>query len=155
MTPFTVRRAVTAEDRERAHALRHEVFVGEEGVPEALERDAADETADHVVAADAAGRVVATGRLVRLDVNTGKVGRMAVAREVRGRGAGALVLAELERIARERGLATIVLHAQASARGFYDRLGYAAEGPAFEEAGIEHVLMRKSLAAAPTRPSGS
>jgi predicted GNAT family N-acyltransferase len=70
---------------------------------------------------------------------------MAVARGARGRGAGRVVLAELERVARERGMAEVVLHAQLSARGFYDRLGYAAEGPVFEEAGIEHVAMRKRL----------
>jgi predicted GNAT family N-acyltransferase len=136
----------TVEDRERAHALRRDVFIVEQGVPAALERDAADAAADHVLALDAAGRAVATGRLVRVDADSGKVGRMAVARELRGKGAGRAVLAELERIAAERGMTTVILHAQLSARGFYDRLGYAAEGPLFEEAGIEHVCMRKKLA---------
>jgi predicted GNAT family N-acyltransferase len=142
---YTVRRVEGGEERERAFALRRQVFVVEQGVPAALEYDAYDADADHVVALDPSGRVVATGRLVRLDANTGKVGRMAVARAERGRGAGRLVLAELEQAARERGMAEVVLHAQLSARGFYDRLGYAAEGPVFEEAGIEHVAMRKRL----------
>jgi predicted GNAT family N-acyltransferase len=142
---FSVRRVTDPADRELAHALRHEVFVVEQRVPAALERDPQDTTADHVLALDAAGRAVATGRLVRVDANTGKVGRMAVTREVRGKGAGRLVLAELERIARERGMTDVVLHAQTSAKGFYDRLGYEAEGPLFEEAGIEHVTMRKRL----------
>jgi predicted GNAT family N-acyltransferase len=143
--PFTARRVRTPAEREQALALRHAVFVVEQGVPAELEPDAADAGADHVLVADPAGKVVATGRLVRLDAGTGKVGRMAVARGARGRGAGRVVLAELERVARERGMAEVVLHAQLSARGFYDRLGYAAEGPVFEEAGIEHVAMRKRL----------
>ena len=143
---FTVLRVATEDERERAYALRHEVFVVEQGVPADVERDVLDATADHVLARDGAGRAVATGRLVRVDAGTGKIGRMAVARDVRGQGAGAAVLAELERVAAERGLESIVLHAQTSARGFYDRKGYVAEGPLFEEAGLEHVTMRKRLA---------
>lgn len=142
---YRVKRVETSEDRAMAFALRHEVFVVEQGVPEELERDEHDDDAHHVVARDAAGTVVATGRLVELPGRVGKVGRMAVARAERGRGAGAAVLAELEAIARERGLREIVLHAQLSAKGFYDRTGYRAEGDEFEEAGIAHVLMRKRL----------
>jgi predicted GNAT family N-acyltransferase len=144
--PFTVRRALTRSDRDAAFELRREVFVREQHVPEEIELDDHDATADHVVAVDENGRVVATGRLVLLDGATGKVGRMAVARPVRGQGAGAAVLAELERIAREeRRLGAIVLHAQLSAKGFYDRTGYLSEGEVFEEAGIDHVAMRKRL----------
>jgi predicted GNAT family N-acyltransferase len=142
---YRVKRVGTDEERARAYALRHEVFVVEQAVPEDLERDEHDESADHVVAEDAAGRLVATGRLVQLDARVGKVGRMAVVRSERGRGAGAAVLTELERLARERGLTEVLLHAQLSARGFYDRAGYLAEGDEFEEAGIGHVAMRKRL----------
>jgi predicted GNAT family N-acyltransferase len=144
--PFTVRRALSESDRAAALALRREVFVREQHVPEEIELDDHDATADHVVAVDESGRVVATGRLVLLDGATGKVGRMAVAKPIRGRGAGTAVLAELERIAREeRRVDSIVLHAQLSAKGFYDRTGYLAEGEVFEEAGIDHLQMRKRL----------
>lgn len=142
---YRVKRVETAEDLERAYALRHEVFVEEQAVPVELERDEHDGTADHVIAEDDAGRLVATGRLVVLDGRVGKVGRMAVSRQARGRGAGAAVLAELERIARSKQLDEILLHAQLTARGFYDRAGYAAQGEEFEEAGIGHVAMRKRL----------
>ncbi len=143
--PFTLRRVTSTQDREAAYALRREVFVVEQHVPEEIELDEHDPSAEHVVAVDGQGRCVATGRLVRLDPATGKVGRMAVAAPLRGRGAGAAVLGELERIARERGLAEIVLHAQLTAKGFYDRAGYLPEGPEFDEAGIRHVAMRKRL----------
>jgi predicted GNAT family N-acyltransferase len=142
---FEIRRVREASDREQAYALRNIVFVEEQRVPVELERDEQDRDADHVVAVDSAGRCVATGRLVVLDARTGKVGRMAVAAAVRGRGAGRAVLEELERIAAERGLSEIVLHAQLSARGFYDRAGYLPEGDVFEEAGIAHLSMRKRL----------
>jgi predicted GNAT family N-acyltransferase len=146
---YAVRTIGTAEERAAAYALRHEVFVVEQRVPPDLERDPQDEGADHAGAWDRSGRLVATGRLVRLDAHRGKIGRMAVVRGERGKGAGRLVLAELERIARERGMREVVLHAQLSARGFYDRLGYVVEGPVFEEAGIDHVAMHKPLGASP------
>jgi len=38
-----------------------------------------------------------------------------------------------------------MLHAQRSAERFYARLGYLPEGEPFEEAGIAHQEMRKSL----------
>jgi predicted GNAT family N-acyltransferase len=58
---------------------------------------------------------------------------------------GSLLLAELEAEARRRRLTGILMHAQLYAIGFYRRHGYEPIGPVFEEAGIEHVEMRKRL----------
>jgi predicted GNAT family N-acyltransferase len=60
---------------------------------------------------------------------------------------GALLLAALEAQARAEGLGVVELHAQVHAQPFYARLGYLPEGPVFEEAGIEHVVMVKRLRA--------
>ena len=58
-------------------ALRLEVFVQEQGVPEEKELDALDEAALHVIAWD--GReVVGTGRLVLLFDGEAQIGRMAI-----------------------------------------------------------------------------
>ncbi|HZZ84199.1 MAG TPA: GNAT family N-acetyltransferase [Anaeromyxobacteraceae bacterium] len=135
----------TPAEREASRELRRRVFVEEQRVPPELEYDALDETADHVLALDEAGACVGTGRLVTQSPGVGRVGRMAVEARCRGGGIGAKVLAELERLARARGLAEIVLHAQVHAQPFYDRAGYLPEGDRFEEAGIAHVSMRKRL----------
>ncbi len=126
-------------------ALRHEVFVVGQGVPEDLEHDPRDPGYDHAVAR-LDGRVVGTGRLLP----DGTVGRMAVADDVRGRGIGAAVLAALEQRAAQRGLAEVTLHAQVHAVGFYERAGYVAFTGCYLEAGIEHVSMRKSLTREPS-----
>jgi predicted GNAT family N-acyltransferase len=125
--------------------LRTRVFVGEQGVPPEIEQDAADATAVHVVSRNVAGRVVATGRLLLRDDRTASIGRMAADASVRGRGHGAAVLAELHRQAILRGMTEVELHAQVTARGFYERAGYAAVGEEYEEAGIRHVTMRRRL----------
>jgi predicted GNAT family N-acyltransferase len=125
-------------------ALRHAVFCAEQGVPEELERDAEDATALHVVAVDR-GRVVATCRLLGAG-RTVRLGRMAVDRALRRRGVGAALLDAAHAIAAERGASAVLIHAQTSALGFWERAGYVAEGPEFEEAGIAHVAMRRALA---------
>jgi predicted GNAT family N-acyltransferase len=114
-------------------------------VPPEIEQDAADAGAVHVLSRDADGRVVATGRLLLRDDGTATIGRMAADASVRGRGHGAAVLAELHRQAVLRGVPEIELHAQVTARGFYERAGYRAVGGEYEEAGIAHITMRRRL----------
>ena len=131
-------------DLPAAMDVRRLVFVVEQAVPPDIERDGDDATADHAVAL-LDGRVVGTARLVSLG-RVGVLGRMAVLPEARGRGVGDRLLRLIERRAAERGLTAVELHAQLHARGFYERAGYAADGPEYDEAGIPHVTMRKRLA---------
>ena len=70
---------------------------------------------------------------------------MAADASVRGRGHGAAVLDELHRQAVLRGVTAVELHAQVTARRFYERAGYTAVGHEYEEAGIAHVTMRRAL----------
>jgi predicted GNAT family N-acyltransferase len=138
-----VRRATDA-DLEAALALRRRVFCEEQGVPEELELDGRDADALHLVAVDASGAVVGTCRLRRRG-STAILQRMAVARDERGRGVGARLLALAHAEAEAAGAREVELHAQDGARDFYARAGYRAEGPEFEEAGLAHVLMRRAL----------
>ncbi|MCZ2857038.1 GNAT family N-acetyltransferase [Blastococcus sp. VKM Ac-2987] len=146
--PSPTAQVATAADWPEVAALRTRVFVDEQGVPPEIEQDAADATAVHVLSRDDAGRVVATGRLL-VDGATARIGRMAAAAEVRGRGHGAAVLDELHRQATRLGATGVELHAQLPARRFYERAGYAAVGEVYEEAGIAHVTMRRELGRGP------
>jgi predicted GNAT family N-acyltransferase len=133
-------------DRAEIAALRTRVFVEEQGVPPEIEQDDADAWAVHVLSRDDGGRVVATGRLL-VRGTAASIGRMAADATVRGRGHGAAVLEELHRQAALRGVTEIELHAQVAARRFYERAGYTAIGDEYEEAGIAHVTMRRTLCA--------
>ncbi len=139
--------SVTTEDPRliaQASALRAAVFTGEQGVDPAIEVDGRDAEAVHLVAVEGE-RVLATARL--LDAGgSAVVGRVAVRRELRGRGIGAAVMRAAERAALDRGLLTVELHAQVDVEAFYRRLGYTTPvGEHFLEAGIEHVTMRRRL----------
>ncbi len=125
---------------ERAAALRHEVFVEEQGVPIELELDEYDAVAVHALALEG-GTPIGTGRLLP----DAHIGRMAVRHSHRGQGVGGLLLGALVEEARRRGDASVVLAAQCHAQGFYRGHGFRAEGQVFMDAGIEHVLMRKIL----------
>ena len=128
-----------------AQAIRTAVFVDEQKVPLALERDAADIDAVHALARNRLGLAVGTGRLLAADApgHPARIGRMAVSRGLRGANIGREMLEALMAAAGRRGDAQVTLHAQASAIGFYRRAGFAAHGEPFEEAGIGHLEMRR------------
>ena len=124
-----------------AGAIRTAVFVQEQRIPKELEWDEADAVAVHAVAYNRLGRPVATGRLLPTEAGVARIGRMAVDRTLRGSRLGRDVLFALMDAARARGDAEVMLHAQQSAIGFYQRLGYQNRGEPFEEAGIPHQEM--------------
>ena len=132
------------QEMEGAYALRHQVFVEEQGVDPDLERDSLDRQAVHAVAVNS-NMVVGTGRLIMDSPMSGVIGRMAVQAPLRRQGLGSRVLSFLEDEARSRGLRQITLHAQLYIGQFYTRHGYREEGTRFMEAGIQHIQMVKEL----------
>ncbi|WP_018545615.1 GNAT family N-acetyltransferase [Streptomyces sp. LaPpAH-108] len=153
-TPYTVRVAEDPADREACFAVRKEVFVAEQGVPEDLEYDAHDAGAVHVLALRADGTPLGAGRLLHgaaavghtgADASVGSLGRLAVTSAARGLGVGAALVRAVEDAARALGLTAVDLHAQTHALGFYERLGYTPYGPEFMDAGIPHRAMRRTL----------
>lgn len=129
-------------EKARVHAapIRLTVFVEEQGVPLDIELDAQDPRSIHVVAFEDE-KPVATGRLLP----DGHIGRMAVLKEWRRRGIGALMLQALVERAKERGYAEVALSAQVHAVPFYRAHGFVPEGDEYLEAGIRHQAMKRRL----------
>jgi predicted GNAT family N-acyltransferase len=124
-------------------ALRRQVFVVEQGVPEDMEIDEHDSSAVHL-AAVSAGHVIGTLRIV-FNGHAAKIGRVAVSASSRKQGLGRELMEFAAAFVLRCGAEEINLAAQRSAREFYERLGYKEEGPVFDDAGLPHVMMRKSL----------
>jgi predicted GNAT family N-acyltransferase len=141
---FSVRLCNWDEARVEARRIRELVFVHEQGVPLALEMDDQDAHCDHALALSADGSTVGTGRLLP----DGHIGRMAVLKEWRGEGVGAMLLQALIERARQRGDASVRLNAQTYVTGFYRRFGFEVSGAEFIEAGIPHVAMQRDLSSA-------
>ncbi|SIQ06216.1 ElaA protein [Paracoccus thiocyanatus] len=132
-------------DLETCRAIRHAVFVTEQSVPEAEEWDGRDGEAIHLLARDASGAAVGTARIL-VQGATGKIGRVAVLRSARGTGIGAaLIRAALAELRALPGLTRAKLGAQTHAIGFYEKLGFAAYGPEYDDAGIPHRDMARDL----------
>ena len=124
-----------------AFALRREVFVIEQQIPEAEEFDADDLTATHLVAI-AAGNVVGTLRII-WNAEHVKLGRVVVARSWRGKGISKQLLQHAMQLARERGESRFYLTAQHDKLGVYQGLGFVAFGEPFDDgSGILHLAMK-------------
>jgi len=123
-----------------AFALRREVFVWEQKVPEAEENDADDLTATHFVAI-AGGEVVGTLRLIDKPEHI-KIGRVAVRQSFRGHGIAKQLMAAAMAHARSQGRDRFYLTAQSDKLGMYEKLGFAAFGPEFQDGGMPHRAMR-------------
>ena len=138
-----VRLASSAADVEACLRLRWTVFVEEQGVRPSDERDAHDHAdAVHALAA-IDGVPCGAGRFVFVEPGVARIQRMAVIDDARGRGVGGALLKFLETEAKKRGATRFTLGAQLHARGFYEKAGYQAHGPVFDDAGIPHVAMEK------------
>ncbi len=137
-----VRDADFAADYASIHHIRQTVFIDEQRVPAELEFDERDEVCRHVIAFDG-GTAVGTGRL---DIDYGgKIGRVGVVATHRKCGVGRAIMQRLHELAREARQQRLWCHAQLTAAPFYEGLGYTRVGPAFEEAGIDHVRMECEL----------
>jgi len=133
-------------DKEDAiRLIRNAVFVEEQGVPIDEEFDDDDHECVHVIVIRDA-QPIGTGRL-RPD---GRIGRIAVLEQERGRGIGKAILVALEQYAKESSLERLWAHAQVQALGLYEGLGYCVDGESFMEAGISHKRIHK-----PINPNGT
>lgn len=138
---FDVRLTDWARDSSKLAAVRREVFIVEQRIDESLEWDAADATSVHALAEDREGNAIGCGRLLP----DGAIGRMAVRAKWRNRRVGSALLACLIECSRDRGDTSVKLNAQVSAIAFYERHGFASVGAPFEEAGIAHQAMERTI----------
>ena len=120
-----------------AFFIRKTVFVEEQQVPEELELDDDDPRAIHVLA-KLNSQPIGTARLVELENGHAQIGRMAVLETYRDQGIGQQILKKLLLYAQEKGITSLVLHSQVNAIPFYEKMGFIAQGPIYDEAGIPH-----------------
>ncbi|WP_281975407.1 GNAT family N-acetyltransferase [Halobacillus litoralis] len=129
--------------KDDAYHVRRVVFVDEQKVPEELEIDEFDDTAIHLVGYEGE-QPVAASRL-RFVEGYGKLERICVTKEQRGRSYGKQIIKAMEEVIREHGYSKAKLNAQTHAEEFYESIGYLTVSGEFLDAGIPHVTMTKSL----------
>jgi predicted GNAT family N-acyltransferase len=128
----------TAAEIDLVRAIRRAVFVEEQAVPVEVETDGQDGAAEHFLVR-LGSLPVATAR-ARSTAKGWKVERVAVLATQRGSGVGSALIRHVLACAPPG--APVYVHAQESALGFWERAGFVAEGPSFEEGGLSHRWMR-------------
>lgn len=141
---FRVTIVSSPQELEDAFFVRRKVFVEEQGVPLSLELDEFDEKASHFVVYEGESPISA-GRIRETTPGVGKVERVCVLTEYRGKRLGKLMMKALENHGMEQGYEKIVLNAQSYAVPFYENIGYVITSPEFMDADIPHRAMEKKI----------
>ncbi|HSC67273.1 MAG TPA: GNAT family N-acetyltransferase [Cellvibrio sp.] len=125
--------------------IRTDVFMHEQQICAADEWDGLDEHATHFLVRTSTDHTIGCARFLR-EEHDGKslyhIGRVAILKSFRGQGLGheliAFIIDFCKKSAPE---SSIYLHAQTDRQGFYETLGFVAEGDIFMDAGIPHISM--------------
>lgn len=134
MTDFHVSVVSWASANDLLAQIRTEVFILEQKVPVELEWDNLDAHAIHLLAQDGNGNPLGCARIT----DQGKIGRMAVVKDGRGKGIGKALLVAAIEYCRAHHWMDISLSAQTYAIGFYEKAGFVVCSAEYLDAGIPH-----------------
>lgn len=125
--------------------IRMQVFVLERSLALADEFDQND-TSDTIYSVLFDGAVpVATARLLGGEDKVARIGRVATLKEYRGKQLGRQVVKALEDVALEQQAKQLLIHAELTAAGFYEKLGYLKIGEPYEEDGVSCITLEKRI----------
>ncbi len=140
-TDYTIIQADWSSEQADIKLVRETVFMQEQNVSAELEWDGLDDKAIHLLARDDFGKAIGTARLLP----DGHIGRLAVLKPWRSKGIGKALLTRLLGVAKKNKLNKVDLNAQSQAVGFYEKLGFTANGEEFLDANILHQHMEKII----------
>jgi len=104
-----------------------------------------DETDTHLALVDERGEVQACLTLTFDAPTSVKVRQVAVCEAEQGKGLGRKLSEAAEQYASQRGVELLHCNARKAAVPFYERLGFCTVGEEFEEVGIPHFRMEKTI----------
>lgn len=146
LSEFSFVEPITPEDWNLYLQLRWEVLRKPWDQPFSSTTDDQENISFHLLVKDGIGHPAATGRLQFNNTEQGQIRSMAVREDLRSMGLGSVVLGELEKVAKLRGLKEIILDARKEAVAFYEKNGYRTEGDSYILFGvIPHFRMIKKI----------
>lgn len=140
---MTVKIISTKEELHAAFNIRKTVFVDEQQVPVELEIDKFEDEAIHFICSDGE-EYVGASRLRFVD-NYGKLERICVLKNARGKHFGKKLITAMENEIKKQGIAEARLHAQIQVVPLYESVNYIVDSDEFMDANIPHVEMVKKL----------
>ncbi|MDQ0215636.1 putative GNAT family N-acyltransferase [Oikeobacillus pervagus] len=131
------------EELQQVFNVRKTVFVQEQNVSLEEEIDEFEHSAIHFLLKEEE-QALGAGRF-RILNGIGKVERICVLKELRGKGAGKKIMQAIEQYAKNQSIPLLKLNAQMHAIPFYENLGYRVVSEEFLDAGIPHKTMIKEI----------
>lgn len=128
---------------EDAKYIRTAVFVNEQGFCE--EFDTCDNISTHLVLYYDYQPAAVCRFYFDREKEQYYIGRLATIKKYRGKGFGAILVKEAERLIKEKGGRSVVLHSQCQAMPFYEKLGYTPFGESDFDEDCPHQWMKKEL----------
>ncbi len=125
-------------------AIRNEAFVLGRGVPKEIELDGRDGELLHFCMYDGE-KLVSYLRAEDMGNGMMHIGRVATKESERGKGHGRVLFEYLFKYSRENRFKALEVSAVYTAVGFYEKLGFIAEGDYYLETGVNHIYMKKTL----------
>ncbi|TQV84439.1 GNAT family N-acetyltransferase [Aliikangiella coralliicola] len=122
--------------------IRKRVFVIEQRFEKEILCDNRDDNSYHILVTNNNKEPIACGRLCP----NGRIGRIAVLMNYRGKGIGTMVLAKLIKIAEKSSIPSLSLNVETDLSPFYDQQKFYADGPVYMKQGVPHQRMTKRLA---------
>ena len=143
---YSIKLVSDEAEMKEAYRIRHIVFVQEQNCDPNLDEDEYDATAFQWILKHQE-EVVGTVRLAHYAPGVGKIGRLAILPEHRGKKLAARLLEELERVALSHStFDKIMMYAQIDKIGLYEKAGYTVVSPKIIwEENIQHLEMNKVL----------
>jgi predicted GNAT family N-acyltransferase len=136
---------ITADDFERYYQLRWNILRKPWNQPVGSEKDDLENISQHLMIIND-DKVIAVGRLHFNSASEAQIRYMAVADNFRKKGAGLLILRDLENYGVSNKADKIILHARENALGFYTKQGYEVlEKSHMLYNCIQHFKMRKTI----------
>ncbi|KGQ70463.1 hypothetical protein A1D23_01330 [Chelonobacter oris] len=125
--------------------IRKTVFVEEQGFSMEIEIDEFEDKCEYLTLYSAQNQPLATARIYPYAGGVYKLQRIAVLKSQRGKKLGERLMTEMERRAAAYGATDLILGAQDSAIPFYQKCGYRVYGEGYDEEGVSHHNMQKTL----------
>ncbi len=138
---FYIKQVAWSTHEHALRLIREQVFIDEQQVPVALEWDAYDADAVHLLAWNQQQEAIACARLL----DNGSIGRMAVLKPWRGAGIGHALITEAIAYYRQQQYQLITLSAQQHAIPFYEKAGFLVCSKPYLDANILHVDMQLNI----------
>jgi predicted GNAT family N-acyltransferase len=143
MAEITVK-VVDWEEYPVIEIIRRRVFQDEQKVGAELDLDGKDKFCPQLIGyLDNA--VVGTARIRYLDHKTAKIERLAVLSYARGKGIAKKIMQKALEVIASENIPEVTINAQEYIKGLHQQLGFEQVGEVFQEAGIPHVKMVKTV----------